>query len=511
MNTPRIALLFIFTFTVFFRLVSYAQCGSTYTDFGINGVATTQVGPAENAAKAVAVQADGKIVAAGYCMVNNRDIYALVRYNIDGSLDSTFSEDGIIILGFGIYSGKISNVQCQPDGKIVVGGILSDHSIEIIRYNTNGTPDSTFSGDGIITGLYGLWPVDDLFSDMKLQPDGKIVFLANSSTDPFDLGILRFNPDGSFDNTFDGDGRVFTDLPSWYFHPKKLVLQSNGKILVACTGYDNGYQNILIRYNPDGSLDPAFGSGGMVRTDSLDAIYYLNDLVVLNNGKLVVTGKVPLYPYSWLLALRGYNEDGSIDRTFGNNGRVDGWFGDSGACANAAVVMPDQKIAVAGWTQINMRYRFLVASYLPDGTPDNLFDGDGVAISSDSLTSGGLNAIALAPDGSLVAAGTVNYLNFPYQDFAVLRYHTCTVPAAINLPMQLYPNPCENTITLNPGQIIGYATINVYNILGELVLQKTEVVSSPYQLHVEGLPGGIYCVQVIDAEKQKISDLFIKK
>ncbi|MGI8786950.1 MAG: FG-GAP-like repeat-containing protein [Pyrinomonadaceae bacterium] len=314
-----------------FGLARYNTDGSLDTTFGTNGLVITNI--AANKADvpmALALQPDGKIVAAGF---NGAAIapqipsdFVLVRYNSNGSLDSTFGTGGIVITDFNNDVDFASSLVIQPDGKMIAGGwtyTLANHSYDfaLARYNSNGSLDNSFgSGGKVVADLSGApnIPGGDIMTGMVLQPDGKILCAGtgepNQQTTLTDFVIARFNPNGSLDSTFGTNGKVSTDFNGSYDFASSIALQPDGRFVVA--GVANGrlenrlatdlhinYDDYSIhspttsdfavaRYNPNGSLDLSFGTGGKGQTDilgfgSLDAA---TKVLIMPNGNILALG-----------------------------------------------------------------------------------------------------------------------------------------------------------------------------------------------------------------------------
>ena len=217
-------------------------------------------------ATAVALQADGKIVAAGPTSDPSIDFragnFALARYHPNGTLDTTFGGDGQVITDFG-GDEQATAVALQPDGKIVVAGwsVISSTTglpdFALARYLPNGTLDTTFSGDGLVTTHIGSSGNDAARATaVALQADGKIVaagWSVTSSTGHRSFALARYQPNGSLDTTFSGDGLVITDVGSGDRHDVfALVIQPHdGRLVVAGLARDdNGASDFaLARYH----------------------------------------------------------------------------------------------------------------------------------------------------------------------------------------------------------------------------------------------------------------------
>lgn len=314
---------------------------------------------------AIALQSDGKIIMAG-----NRQQFAagiiVVRYNADGSLDTTFDSDGWSSATFGVAGETAVAVAIQSDGKIVVGGTLRTTA---------------------------------------------------SSNSPVDFGIVRFNANGSLDTTFDGDGKLtvsFNDIISPFYQEYLSVLKiaSDGKIVVGGqainTTVDDRY--ILARINSDGSLDSTFGTNGKFAdvAFNLSNLDKLADLVILPDGKIVAVGFIMNPSGSYKVAIK-YN----------NTGRE--WIYQQGASTwpnrteglNGIALLPDGKFIVVG-----KRQNKIVAIRLnANGTEDSSF------VNPVTMPAGEALSVAIQPDGKIVANLTTDNSEGT-GSFAVVRYNS---------------------------------------------------------------------------------------
>jgi uncharacterized delta-60 repeat protein len=393
-------------------------------DFGSNGIVTTDFANDEFG-YAVALQPDGKILVAGYMDIPFSDYFALARYNPDGSLDQSFSDDGKVITGFGNID-EAHAIVLQPDGKIILAGDTSaspgipEFDFALERYNPDGSLDKSFGSDGmVITDFYGGL---DAANAITLQPDGKIIAAGVGESENCDFALARYNPDGSLDTSFGSDGKVTTDFSGEFDEVKDIVLQPDGKIVViGFTGNISHEDFALARYNQDGSLDLNFNGNGKVRTN-FGGTEYGFGVALQADGKIIVVGEKVLpyyhdYDSYWVLAR--YNPDGSLDPNFDGDGRVTTNFGNR-AEADAVTLQSDGKIIVAGSTEKQDSIgSFGVARYNTDGSLDINF-GDGGRLTTDIGSTSFGTAVVLQPDGKIVVAGyTANGSDY---DFALVRY-----------------------------------------------------------------------------------------
>ena len=284
--------------------------GSLDTTFDTDGIAITTIGTFDYGYD-VALQANGKIVVTG--RGNDGSDIAIVRYNTNGSLDTTFSSDGIVTTAIG-SADEAHAIALQDDGKIIVAGRSftgSTHDFAVLRYNTNGSLDTTFDTNGIATTAIG--NSYDYAYDLVLQPDGKIILVGETNIDGGDdFGIIRYNPNGTLDTTFDMDGILVSSLGLWD-DAQEVAVQSNGQIIVAGTSSDGSNADFAVaRYNSDGSLDNTFSDDGMIVTDLGSSKDYVYGMVLQSDNDIVLVGRSHLEGIADFAVTR-YKPNGSLD------------------------------------------------------------------------------------------------------------------------------------------------------------------------------------------------------
>jgi uncharacterized delta-60 repeat protein len=379
--------------------------------FGGDGKVLTDFGAVEGVA-AVAVQSDGKIVAAGSTgSGGSSSDFALARYRHDGSLDGSFGGDGKVVTDFGSLD-DLHDLAIQPDGKIVAAGRTASGPFMLARYRPDGSLDPSFDGDGkLLTEFQSEFITE--FS-VATQADGKIV----AAGDIVDGGegnfaLARYNTDGSPDPTFDGDGKVFTRVGCPGAPVFDVAIQGDGKIVV---GGEVCFKSALARYNADGSLDRTFDGDGLVVTahSGGDAA---RSIAIQTDGKIVaaVGDSCCGSGRSDDFVLDRYKADGSLDPTFDGDGKV---FTDLGGrdLTHGVAIQPDGKLVAVGFRYVDAnRVDSALARYRRDGRLDPTFDGDGKLV-TDFGASGGASSVAVQSDGKIVAAGAAG------GNFAVARY-----------------------------------------------------------------------------------------
>jgi uncharacterized delta-60 repeat protein len=350
-------------------IARYNSNGTIDTSFGTNGsISGTFTG------SQVRIQSDGKLVVAGS---KNGNI-SVARYNNNGtSLDNTFGTQGVDIIsddsGFSRYS--VSDLAIESNGRIVVVGTESNQgnftNSVIARFNIDGTLYETdFCGGFLILDKTN-FPNNRYNSGqaVAVQSNGKIVVSGGMMDDDANgqISLVRLNQDSSPDtSTFgtNGKGTVTAAVPNFHDNKSSLVIQTDGKIVVAGTTYDD-YNNInenlvVARFNNNGSLDAAFGGTGVVTTD-LGNNENGSDLVIQPDGKIILVGKIYGANFSDILLVR-YNSDGSLDNTFGVDGKIIKDLGNVPDSGNGIAMQTNGMMVVAGSSNGNA----LLARYIVD-------------------------------------------------------------------------------------------------------------------------------------------------
>jgi len=260
-----------------------------FCTFGNRGIVTTPIGSSNDFGKALAVQPDGKIVMTGFSNNGSNADFALVRYTSSGALDPTFGSGGKVITPVGSGDDSGEAVALQSDGKIVVAG-YSNGDFALVRYTSSGVPDNTFGSGGKVTTSIGTG--SDAGGAVVIQSDGKIVVAGYSfkSTFDADFALVRYTSSGALDPTFSG-GTVTTTFGTFADQARQVALQSDGKIVVGgIRSNGSTYEWALARYSSSGVLDPTFGTGGKVTTPIGSSTDAGSAVALQSDGKIVVAG-----------------------------------------------------------------------------------------------------------------------------------------------------------------------------------------------------------------------------
>ncbi|RLD53646.1 MAG: hypothetical protein DRI97_13060 [Bacteroidetes bacterium] len=456
----------LITFVSFFVLILFAnliqsQPGSLDESFGTGGIVTAPLTTHGEYGYTGTIQADGKILVAGFQDVSGSQNFAVARYNTNGSLDNSFGTGGLTLFDAGTDADAAWTMALQDDGKIILGGSVNNQfttfdDYALVRLNSDGTPDNTFGTGGLVmTDIDGHW---DNAYDMVLQDDGKILLAGQGYTNSNrKVCVVRYNTDGTLDASFGAGGIAINVIGCGVEKTRAIALQADGKIIVA--GYFNegtDDQAFVTRFNSDGTVDNTFGNNGTATLDIAGNKDRFWTLYVLPDGKILAGGTTdPADDPDYLLVK--YLSDGTLDNSFGSNGMSLNNFGVNDLLLDM-IVDADGKILTAGGG-----FSFELVRFLDTGYPDTDFGTNGIVNTSIGNFCFAYS-VCLQADGRIVVSGHSN--NGNDYDLTVARYHAAEgsyvdEQSAIIHHVNVYPNP------ISGGQI----TL-------EYVIDNTEVLSA---------------------------------
>ncbi len=478
---------------------AYAAPGNLDPSFDSDGKVTTNFANGSDIGTGFAIQEDGKMVVAGYAPTGSTGYdFAVARYNADGTLDTTFGTGGKVTTAVspGTNDDQAWAVAVRPDGKIVVAGYTfagttTGYDFAVVRYNPNGTLDSTFSGDGMVITSVGTSTSQDQAYDVALQ--GNNVVVAGSANN--DFAVVRYDANGNLDSTFGTGGVVKTDFFASADVAYALAVEpSSGKIVLA--GSTNNPNNTaagtdiaLARYNSNGTLDTDFGSGGKAVTHFGFGLDTANDVAIQEDGKVVTAG----YAYNGTtndFALARYNSNGSLDGEFDFDGRLMTDFGGGSDAAYGGLALQDDgRILAAGASAGD----FALARYNDDGSLNNSFSNDG-KLKTD-IASGYDTALGLAvqDDGKVVAAGYATTGSTTGYDFAVARYfggHDDTPPNT-RAPVQALLTPSTLGTSTTSASVPTRISWSATDADGEVTRYQLQVSTNAGAYTNVSLPGAL--------------------
>ncbi|MDN3723010.1 T9SS type A sorting domain-containing protein [Aequorivita sp. SDUM287046] len=493
-----VLLLAITTFT-------HAQSGILDTSFGNNGIATTQVSPTYNFATATKVQPDGKILVVGDSGEPATYKATVVRFNADGSLDTSFGTGGNATITIPTAKSFGMDVALQDDGKIVVGARTWDNvtgDFVLARLNADGSFDSSFGTNGVVIANSG---ASDVAASLLIADDGKI-YMAGDSDNNF--SIAKFNTDGTMDTSFGTNGWSIIAFSSSSY-AQDIAFQNDGKIVMGGFSIISGgrYQMAAARITADGALDNSFGTDGKVAFNFGIDHDIATALGIQSDGKIVLGGHTYITSnprLSYDFAVARLNTDGSLDTTYGNNGVTTTQIVDEANYANGLVIQADDKVVLAGRTVKEFDYDFAMIRFNTDGTLDSTFGNAGkVSTDNDGKEDHGY-AIALQPDNKIILAGHSYSAGGDDSEIVVARYTNETLGIADNenVEFRLYPNPANEQITIELSDASSNYQVAIYDVLGKKVY--TSEIQKVGQIDVSALASGTYLVKLNSDNKSSV-------
>lgn len=399
--------------------------GKLDPSFDGDGIARLGIGPWFESGRAVSILDDGKILIAGEIQItdgDDTDLF-LIRLNANGSLDTTFDNDGIVTTHFAQPS-HAQDMTVLPDGRIIVAGSLNEEQFLAVRYNPDGSLDTSFDDDGYATTTFSHSTAAALC--LTVQNDGKLL-LAGWANDHAMMAAARYNTDGSLDTTFDTDGLVTISNTSI---ATSIALKADGRIVLGGSWLYPSSSIALVQLLSNGTLDTSFDSDGKWTGSSgfpypANGKNYVQDILIQPDGKLLYS-YVYGAQYLWSpdhfydgaevprTAVGRLNADGTKDSTFGFLGWAVPLFETSTSSVGSArslLPLPDGSIVASG---VSIFGRIGVVRLTPDGLLDPSFDDDGRAgVYSDAIpagvpTSEQATGVTIQQDGRILVVGTTN-------------------------------------------------------------------------------------------------------
>ena len=485
----------LFAFVLYLNTLScFAQPGTFDASFGIDGKMNDELGTAQFLLD-LALQPDGKIVGVGQLNFNSENNeFFVVRYNSDGSKDTEFGIAGLNTTLFGVSSGA-NTVALQSDGKIVVAGftssqhitngITTSYKIMAVRYNSDGTLDTTFNTTGIFT-FANEWT--GYIKDIAIQEDGKIVMAGSMGDRPV---LVRLNEDGTLDTSFAETGYT-NNLPvgGWGTPGiyNKLKICSDGSIVAAGR---LGIDMLLSKYNSDGTLYATFGNQGVVMVAGLPNTALANGLTITSNDDILLSGEV----YNGDLSdgvVAKFNENGVLVTDFADNGFLITNLGTGMSMSGIEVAMSNNKIVVGYLSGTIYNYDFTIAAYHLNGNADTSFgtNGSTTFFFDDPVRHDYLRSMIVQPDGKILVGGR-SWGGISIGRLYGVSDETADVSKINKNKFILYPNPVKKGFNIQATNIYSTKQIQIFNILGVRVHEQ-EFIGSNAHIESGNLPAGIY-------------------
>jgi uncharacterized delta-60 repeat protein len=523
------------------QIVRYLPNGIIDSVFGDNGIAIPPVPETNLQTASIALQTDQKIVAATFGYKNGTPTIVLVRILPNGNIDNTFGTNGIVDSTFGVGE-SLPHIALQPDGKILVLGWYYPGFI-VIRYNSDGSLDESFGDKGKVMTVFGAGTVP---TAIGIASDGKLVTGGNygGGVGYSKFLIARYTAEGTLDETFGNKGVATTDFGKYGDEIHNLQIQPDGKIIAAgVTGVrDIGdVENMAIaRYSLNGSLDTTFGIEGKTTIVFSDVNSKANDLIIENNGKILLGGSTyqKLYYGDLDFVVSRLNPNGILDSSFGTNGITVTDFGSFDGAETMA--LQQNKIILAGENSINgdnPQINYALARHNNDLTQKQIIitkirrwiQGHN-GIMWNNVNGVRSYVIQRSYDGlhfnSITRINAGNTSNYTYADPSPLsssnyyRLQTTSVDGAVAYSnviavtsdedaIKISPNPAKNSLNIE-GLSSNKTKLTVVDFAGNIKLQTIANNASSYNLNIALLKQGNYLLK-IETNGDVVTRQFVKE
>jgi uncharacterized delta-60 repeat protein len=485
----------IFCLLIIWNQAIKAQPGTLDLTFGTDGKVLSET--YEGLAYSIAVQPDGKIVVGGNGGYDGTYGFLVVRYNADGSVDESFGDHGRAIndLGDSTFSKKIYAIALQSDGKIVAAGQYAasgdDSRIAVLRFNADGSIDTGFGDEGLtITSLSGYY---DIVRDMALLQDGRIVVTGDTQggiNDTRRSFINCYTTTGILDKNFGSDGVVIVTTKE-VADINAIAIAKDNKIVIggSYSIYDN---TILYKYNLDGTLDLSFGDNGFAQMSFDNSIIYnlVNDITITQNNEIVTAGYIQNSGSNTnRKSLVGkFSSNGFPDSSFGTNGYSIVNYSNTNLFANAISLNNNGNVIITGDSYDNKVSACFIAGLKENGSIDSSFGTNGITFTEFVGPGDILNAIALQEDGKIVVTGYSLYQNFPdYRYYVILgRYEGYSIEKNKYVKIKKWLHRHGFTWDDWPGKNINYYSVqrsgngSAFNEIARLFNRNNSAIAEQY-------------------------------
>lgn len=498
-----------------FPVILWSQAGALDTQFGDDGIVRMSLGSSNNVMEAMVLQEDGKIIMAGHVMTKA----TLARFCQDGSLDTSFGEEGKVFSDFGFDYNQVHDIVLQEDGKIIAAIRVNDHYSNdpdaiVAKYHPNGALDTSFGQNGYITVSTGF--TSEHSTKIRLQEDGKIILAVNIGN--YKVVLARLYNNGVLDTSFGTEGFQIVSfgeegIPS---RLQSLEIQKNGKILVGgqtpVLSLPPYGKHALARLKLDGSLDSIFGNNGVIITPLIG----LNiDLEIQSDQKIVSLAKNS----QDTIALLRFNIDGSLDTEFGENGITIISIDNRVIEGRSVCLQADGKILIGGYIDegmLSFTSNFLLLRYTAHGILDTTFGNNGIVETEISEGEDRMEKVLFRPNGKILAGGEVFVVEYVLTQY-LSELNVGTVDFSVANSALIYPNPILQNANFRYTLLHSHElSLQLFDNQGKLVQSFFTSERKEKGAHLEYLDfsshisPGIY-ILVLSNRKENINIIIVKQ
>lgn len=474
--------LFLFSLSILFG----QQSGELDPNFGVSGFVITNDENLDTGDDITVLSNDQIIMVGGY------DNFTAIKLMPDGNYDMTFGNEGKIIINFEGYNAGATDVLVQPDGKIIMAGNVfnpgGEYNFGIIRLNSDGTLDTTFNGTG--KQIFDFNENINFLEAVVIQSDGKILVAGQSGQYAnADFAIARINSDGTFDTSFANNGKFEVNIQG-DDRAKGMLLQQDGKIIIGGSSYPVGSSYswfAAIRLTTSGQLDTTFSTDGKalakISQFGNDTVY---DIALQADGKILLLADSYISGSQDFGVVR-FTTLGELDTTFSGDGKFTTSMINTSDYCNAIIEQPDGKILLAGSYYTTPESKMAVIRLTSSGELDSSFNSDGKA----SFVVPGNNGVSVY-DMKLQSTGQILVSGYAQNNFMLARIFSgnelLETAQWNNSNNTLYPNPASDKIYFDEN----VNSVTIYSGDGKKIIEQ----DIPTHVDVSNLAKGIYFINI---------------
>lgn len=471
-------------FLILIPSIFIAQSLTIDPEFGFGGFNIHNYSSMDDESTAIVQDSEGSYLIACHSEIFGSGQVVISKFTSEGLLDLSFDDAGVSTYVFNNFDVYVSNILIQPDGKILVSGNVeiedNNWDLFILRKNADGSNDSSFGSGGAVT--FDIGPDDENIIGLDLDDSGNIYLSGeiDNASDNDDVLLMKFNSLGNIDTSFGEEGIVRLAIGNGDDQGRHLVLQEDGKIVVS--GYlDTGDNDdlLLMRFNENGSPDSNFGNNGTVITTVGENDDKSWRVKIQGDGKILHAGTTEILDNEWQAVIVRYLPDGTLDTTFGNNGISSPYFGPGGESFNDFQILENGRIICIGYAENDSDFKLSIALLESDGSVNESigYFETGIGFNDDSG-----EACLINSEGDLVITGiTYNGNDWDYfiakfnlnQEVKIEEEFENT-----STTIQVFPNLIENENYISSHNITSHSVeISLMDLMGNRIkkIEKNEL------------------------------------
>ncbi|MEX0966181.1 MAG: T9SS type A sorting domain-containing protein [Bacteroidia bacterium] len=495
---------------IFLPFLLLSQEGELDLSFNGNGKYILDL-HTDDEATSVLIQPDEKILI-GATVTTSRPVSSvLVRLDRYGNADLGFGNQGVAEVVWDDYEPDVQSIALDGNQNILAlarASYQSESGVLLTRFDPNGNLDQSFADSGMV--FIGDWDGSSTYwTSVIAMPDGEIVVSGYTffTGEGVNGVLLGFNHDGSPNFNFGDNGMVKFNLGGSTVQIHKLILNQNNKILAIGSGYSQGDNNFLLaQFNQDGSFNSGFGGNGILTVPfGENSRAYGAD--IQEDGKIILAGDIYM-DSDYAFALARLLPDGTLDQSFGTNGKVITPVLKGDAYAKSVSVLGDGKILVAGDADGIWNRDFALVRYHSDGSLDPSFSLDGIATKNIGNRDDHAKAAAIQPNGRLVIVGGSFVNDFGNNVICAARFLGGAGITGIDefeetvLHLHIYPNPASDRVRIEAAENVSRLDVRLIDQQGRVV-RELSASGREAEFDVNGLSPGLYLLKIV-ADGKKV-------